>query len=44
MPFFKDAPIPVSHGDLSAPSDPQLVERLLKWARKALSPIDIHNA
>jgi hypothetical protein len=44
MPLFKDAPIPVFHGDLSAPSDLQLVERLLKLARKALSPVDIHNA
>jgi hypothetical protein len=43
MPLLEDTPIPVSHGDLSAPSDPQLVERLLNWAQ-SFADLDIHNA
>jgi hypothetical protein len=36
MSLLEDTPIPVSHGDVSASSDPQLVERLRNWAGIAL--------
>lgn len=44
MSLLEDTPFPVFHGDVSASSDRQLVERMRKWAGMALPIIDIHNA